>query len=181
MWREDQYLAFPVFFHFFGKFQWTRSESLVNITYSTYNAIESFMSPKESPHKEYTLKIACKYLHPLHFYEFLKFDQFRHRRKRKNVPFCNFFPLCPQELESNHQFHFLHKDTSKPEPFIFEALMLIKYLIMQILWFAEHRSILPVWAIFFISDFWPRKGLQAVIFMLSTFRVGLKKLASNSS
>ena len=50
-----------------------------------------------------------------------------------------------------------------------------KYVKLQILWFAEHRSILPFLAIFFICVFWPRKGFPAVIFMLSTFRVGLKK------
>ena len=50
-----------------------------------------------------------------------------------------------------------------------------KYLMLQILWLAEHRSIFPFLAIFFICVFWPRKGFQAVIFMLSPFRVGLKK------
>ena len=207
------------------------------------------MSPKEIPHKKYTLKISCKYLHPLHFYEFFKFDQFRHRRKRKNVPFCNFFPLCPQELESNHQFHFLHKDTSKPEPLIFEALMLMpimtkfqtdisnnlrltcsprrsvfpifphilripqkivrnkckhqifinkwldkaiqkvklhvlsnvswkfnkKNLIMQILWFAEHRSILPVFGHFFHLRFLTEEGFAGCYFNAFHFSCGSEK------
>ena len=35
---------------------------------------------KNKPRKEYTLKISCKYLHSLYFYESLKLDQFRHWR-----------------------------------------------------------------------------------------------------
>ena len=82
------------------------------------------MPPKYKPNEEYTLKISFKYVQLLHFYEFSKFDQFRHRRKGEMCRFAPFFTLFLQPQENNYQLNFLPEGTSKPEPFIFQALIL---------------------------------------------------------